>query len=124
MTDKHILVVEDEADGRLLMRTLLAEAAISVDVARSGAEAWAKLSQNSYAAAIIDLVLPDMDGVELLKKLRADLRVTPLPCIAITAYHTPGLKQDCISVGFDGYCQKPIDRTLFITLLDNVTGGL
>jgi CheY-like chemotaxis protein len=48
------------------------------------------------------------------------MRLAGLPCIAITAYHTPELKQQALAEGFDAYFSKPLDRTLFLGALDGV----
>ena len=115
-----ILIVEDEPDGQLLVSRMLAVVGIAVEVAPDGETAWNMLGTKVYKAAIVDLALPGMDGVALLRKIRSDTELATLPCIAITAYHTPELKQQALTEGFDAYFAKPLDRTLFLGALDGV----
>ncbi|MBN1311644.1 MAG: response regulator [Anaerolineae bacterium] len=121
MSASPILIVEDEPDGQLLVSRMLAVVGIAVEVAPDGETAWNMLETKDYKAAIVDLALPGMDGVELLRKIRSDTKLANLPCIAITAYHTPELKQQALAEGFDAYFAKPLDRTLFLGALDGVT---
>ena len=116
------LIVEDEPDGQELVSRMLQIANVSVDVAGDGEQAWEMLSNSTYSAAIIDLALPGMDGIQLLGHIRADERLSDLPCVAITAFHTPELKQQALAGGFDAYFAKPLDRTLFMEALFNMVG--
>jgi len=116
------LIVEDEPDGQELVSRMLQIVNVSVEVAGDGEQAWEMLANNSYTAAIIDLALPGMDGIELLGHIRADAQLGNLPCIAITAFHTPELKQQALAGGFDAYFAKPLNRTLFIEALFNLVG--
>lgn len=120
MSDSPILIVEDEPDGQELVSRMLTVVGIPVEVAPDGEIAWSMLKAKSYRAAIVDLALPGMDGIELLRKIRSDIKLANLPCIAITAYHTPELKQQALAEGFDAYFSKPLDRTLFLGALDGV----
>jgi CheY-like chemotaxis protein len=120
MGDSPILIVEDEPDGQELVSRMLTVVGITVEVAPDGELAWNMLTSNAYRAAIVDLALPGIDGIELLRKIRSDIKMANLPCIAITAYHTPELKQQALAEGFDAYFAKPLDRTLFLGALDGV----
>lgn len=118
MFDQPVLIVEDEPDGQELLTRMFAVVGIPNAVASDGEEAWHMLMTTEYGAAVVDLALPGMDGFQLLRKIRADSRLHRLPCIAITAYHTPELKQQALAEGFDAYFAKPLERTLFISALD------
>ena len=118
----HVLVVEDDADGQVLMATLLGHLGISIDVAGDSAEAEQFLFQsgNTYNAAIIDLALPDKDGWQLLSEIQASSQTMNLPCIAVTAYHNSKLREDAILAGFKAYFPKPLDGTMFLKGLENI----
>jgi CheY-like chemotaxis protein len=120
MSDSPILIVEDEPDGQELVSRMLTVVGITVEVAPDGELAWNMLTSKAYRAAIVDLALPGIDGIELLRKIRSDIKMAKLPCIAITAYHTPELKQQALAEGFDAYFAKPLDRTLLLGALDGV----
>lgn len=112
MNKLPILVVEDEPDGQELVSRMLAQVNIKVDVTGSAEDAWQRIHDTAYSALIIDLALPGKDGFELLREVRQN-KMT-IPCIAITAFHTPELKQKALEEGFDAYFAKPLDRTRFI----------
>ena len=118
----HILVVEDDADGQVVMSTLLGHLNISIDVAADAAQAEYFLfeSGNSYTGAIIDLALPDKDGWQVLSEIHSDSRTANLTCIAVTAYHTSKLREEAILAGFKAYFPKPIDGTGFLRELEHI----
>ncbi len=115
-----ILVVEDEPDGQELVSRMLSQSNVAVDVAGNAEEAWNFLMSNQYAAAIIDLALPERDGFELVTAIRGESELTGLPCVAMTAFHTPELKQRAMSDGFNAYFPKPLDRNRFLGELDRI----
>jgi len=115
-----ILVVEDEPDGQELVSRLLSQSNVAVDVAGNAEEAWNFLMSNQYSAAIIDLALPERDGFELVTAIRGEADLTALPCVAMTAFHTPELKQRAMTDGFNAYFSKPLDRTRFLGELDRI----
>jgi two-component system cell cycle response regulator DivK len=121
-TKWHILVIEDDADGQVVMSTLLGHLNISVDLASDAAEAEHFLFQSgqTYDGAVIDLALPDKDGWQILSEILADSRTADLPCIAVTAYHTSKLREDAILAGFRAYFPKPIDGTKFLRELESI----
>ena len=115
-----ILVVEDDPDGQEVVARMLTQVQIESDIAGSAEEALTLLGANAYTGVIIDLALPGKDGFQLLQLIRGDAALTSLPCIAVTAYHTPELKHDALQIGFDGYFAKPINRTLFLRAVEEI----
>ena len=118
----HVLVVEDDADGQVVMATLLGHLGISMDVAGNSAEAEQFLfgSGYEYNAAIIDLALPDKDGWQLLSEILENSQTSSLPCVAVTAYHSSKLREDAILAGFKAYFAKPIDGMTFLRELESI----
>ena len=110
----QILIVEDEPDGQELVSRMLAQFNVQVDIAGDAEQAWNFLMQKNYAAAIIDLALPERDGFELVSAIRGEAGLNELPCVAMTAFHTPELKQRAINDGFNAYFPKPLDRSRFL----------
>jgi CheY-like chemotaxis protein len=110
MSNRPLLVVEDEPDGRELVSRLLLQMNVKVYATENAEQALQALQESvEYGAVIIDLALPGMDGLQLLEAIRGDARTRDLPCFAITAYHTPELKQKALQSGFNGYFAKPLD---------------
>jgi two-component system CheB/CheR fusion protein len=120
LQSKSVLVVEDDPDGQELVARMLIRANIAVEVAGTAEDALQLISPEEHVAIVIDLALPGMDGFELLNRIRQDSALATLPCIAITAYHTPSLKQRVMSKGFDAYFPKPLDDIRFLKTLKEI----
>lgn len=123
MNNWRVLVVEDERDGQEVVQGILGYFNIAVDVASSADEALRLLGANNYTAAVIDIGLPGMNGLELMQHLREQPAFKTLPCVAITAYHTSQLKKDALGAGFDAYFPKPLDDTNFVRELERVVSA-
>jgi CheY-like chemotaxis protein len=102
---KTILVVDDEEDIRLLYREELSEAGYRVDLAADGTEALRRVQQSRPDLMTIDLKMPGMDGVELLRRVREIHR--ELPIIICTAYGD--FKRDFGTWASDAYLTKSSD---------------
>ncbi len=120
MQPQSVLVVEDDPDGQELVARMLIRANIPVEVAGTAEDALQLIAPQEHVAIVIDLALPGMDGFELLSRIRQDATLSKLPCIAITAYHTPSLKQRVMNEGFDAYFPKPLDDIRFLRTLKEI----
>lgn len=120
MNNSHILVVEDEQDGREIAESLLGHFGIKTDVASTAEEALKLLATNHYTAAVIDLMLPGMDGLQLARAIRGNPQTAALPCIAITAYHSGTMRRQAGEAGYDGFYPKPLDYSGFIEELNRI----
>jgi CheY-like chemotaxis protein len=116
----HILVVEDEPDGQEVALELLKTHNIRTDIAATAEEALDLLKLQSYTAAIIDLALPQMDGLELLRAIRSNPAIQGMPCIAYTAYHSSLVKKQAIEAGCNAYLTKPVDDQRFVIELSRI----
>ena len=103
-----VLVVEDHPALRSLLVEHLLQAGFAVDGAECGREAQALLEVVSYDAMILDLGLPDMDGMVLLEKRRHTVNAD-LPCIILTARDAVQSRVDGLNTGADDYILKPFD---------------
>jgi CheY-like chemotaxis protein len=104
---KKIAVVEDNPDNRLLVRALLEDHYVLTEY-ETGAEALAGLPGDRPDLVLLDISLPGMDGMEVLRRLRAEPALTGLPVIALTAHAMAGDRQRFLAAGFDDYVTKPI----------------
>ena len=114
---KKIAVVEDNPDNRLLVRVIL-ESLYEVVEYENGFSALAGLPQNPPDVVLLDVSLPEMDGTEVLKRIRADERLRRLPVIALTAHAMAGDREKFLAAGFDDYVTKPIVEE--VLLLDAI----
>jgi CheY-like chemotaxis protein len=113
MTKETILIIDDNLLNLKLVTYLLTEKGYDVRSALNAKEALKILKTFQPHLILMDIQLPDIDGFELTKKLKADPNYKDIPIIAITAYAMKGDKERIIAAGCDGYIAKPIDtRTL------------
>ncbi len=122
MANKRILVVEDDPDGQEMVTTMLQHNNFVVDTADNGEQAADILFNHgaTYSAIVIDLALPGIDGWELLGHILNNPQTAHIPCIAVTAFHNPKLREDALRAGFTAYFPKPIDGTLLGRELDRL----
>jgi two-component system cell cycle response regulator DivK len=104
---KTIVVVEDNADNRMLLGAILGDRYEVVEY-EDGIEALAGLRRRRPDLVLLDISLPGMDGCEVLRRLRADTSLHGLPVIALTAHAMAGDRERYLAQGFDHYVAKPI----------------
>jgi CheY-like chemotaxis protein len=102
-----IAVVDDNSDNRLIIRTILEDQYEIVEYS-SGLEAIEGFRKNRPDVVILDISLPEMDGTEILRRIRTDTQLTDLPVIALTAHAMVGDREKYLSAGFNDYVAKPI----------------
>src|SRR5215831_17888272 len=102
-----IAVVDDNADNRLIIRTIL-EDQFEVQEFSGGSEALDGFRKDPPDVVILDISLPEMDGTEILRRLRSDERLSYLPVIALTAHAMVGDREKYLAAGFNDYVAKPI----------------
>lgn len=101
-----ILVVDDSLTNRTLERNMLASLGYAVDVAVDGREAWAKLQQTPYDLLVTDVQMPEMDGLELTRRVRADPQLRQLPVILVTSRGRQSDVELGAAAGADEYLVK------------------
>ncbi len=104
---KILLVEDNEINLDMIVRRLRKR--FEIIVARSGQEAIDKARIEAPAVVLMDLGLPDMDGLEATRRLKADAATTALPVIALTAQAMAGDREKTLEAGCDDYEQKPIE---------------
>jgi len=104
---KKIAVVEDNPDNRLLVRVIL-ESLYDVVEYETGFAALAGLPEENPDLVLLDISLPEMDGTEVLRRIRADAQLQALPVIALTAHAMSGDREKYLAAGFNDYVTKPI----------------
>jgi two-component system, cell cycle response regulator DivK len=109
MAGQQILVVEDNAKNMTLLRDVLRATGYRTLEASTGGHALKLATEHGPALVLMDIRLPDMDGVEALSRLRMDERTAFIPVLAITAQAMKGDSERFKEAGFDGYLSKPVD---------------
>ena len=111
---KTVLVVEDDGPSMYLVTFLLAEKGYNVLKADGGLEGVRIASEEKLDLILMDIRLPDIDGYEAVKKIRASKAGGKAPIIALTSFAMVGDEEKALSEGFTGYITKPIDPTTFL----------
>jgi two-component system, cell cycle response regulator DivK len=118
-----VLVVEDNEISRKLACTLLDLRGYDTLAAGTVAAAVDLAVEHRPVLILMDIQLPDQDGVAALAKLRADARTAAIPVIALTAYAMAGDRERLLSKGFDAYLSKPIDVRSFVDDIAKLIAG-
>jgi DNA-binding response OmpR family regulator len=103
----HLLVVDDIEDNRTVLRRRLMVAHFQVDEACGGAEALEMLAKRKYAAVLLDHMMPGMDGLETLQRIRAQWSKRELPVIMVTARDEDPLVIRLLEAGANDFVAKP-----------------
>ena len=117
MTGPKILLVEDNQRNMKLFRDVLQAAGYDTVEATTGGRAVELAIEHSPDLVLMDVQLPEIDGVEALGRLREDERTASIPVLALTAQAMQGDRERFLAVGFDGYVSKPVD---IVALVDTV----
>jgi signal transduction histidine kinase/CheY-like chemotaxis protein/PAS domain-containing protein len=105
----RVLVVDDVAVNRWIVCKMLQQLDVEVDQAASGTSAISKLAESRYDLVLLDLQMPDVDGYEVLKRLRTLPRTGAAPrCISFSAHATQEGRAAAIAAGFDDHLAKPL----------------
>ncbi|WP_448951951.1 PAS domain S-box protein [Labrys neptuniae] len=116
---RRILVVDDNALNREVVGDFLQLAGIAVDSAVNGQDALAKLEAGTYDAVLMDVHMPEMDGLTATRKIRQSERWASLPLIALTAQALTKDREASLAAGMNAHLTKPIDEmALYKTLMD------
>jgi type II secretory ATPase GspE/PulE/Tfp pilus assembly ATPase PilB-like protein/CheY-like chemotaxis protein len=109
-----VLVADDDAVGRTLARGVLERAGCRVLEAPDGAEAMQRLAGGDHVdLVVLDLEMPRLDGSEVLRRLRSDVRTAGLPVVVLTGSESEGTEARLLEGGADDYVRKPLDPARF-----------
>jgi two-component system, cell cycle response regulator DivK len=109
MAGERILVVEDNEKNMKLFRDVLQARGYHIVEATTGERAVELAIEHGPALVLMDIQLPDIDGVEALGRLRANARTASIPVLALTAQAMEGDRERFLAAGFDGYVSKPVN---------------
>jgi PAS domain S-box-containing protein len=119
----RLLYIEDNPVNALIVRELINQRGnLTLDEADDGASGIHSARERRPDLILIDMQLPDFDGLEVLRRLRADPSTAAIPCIALSANAMPEDIQLALGAGFADYWTKPLDFRVFLGALDTLFG--
>jgi PAS domain S-box-containing protein len=116
-----VLYIEDNPINLILVEELVrGQAGLAIECAETGLAGVARAKALQPDLILIDIQLPDIDGFEVLQRLRQQVETAAIPCVALSANAMPEDIARALALGFDDYWTKPIDFTTFLTALDRL----
>lgn len=119
----RILLVEDNEMNRDMLSRRLARRGHEVEMAVDGPEGVAKALAGSYDLILMDMSLPEIDGWEATRRIRAEDAGRTVPIVALTAHAMAGDKEKALEAGCNDYDTKPVDLDRLLGKIQALTGG-
>jgi CheY-like chemotaxis protein len=114
----RLLVVDDDVRNIFALTSLLEQHGVNVLSAETGTEAISLLNQDEEIDAVLmDIMMPEMDGYETMRRIRANPRHRLLPILALTAKAMKGDREKCLEAGASDYIAKPVNTEELLALL-------
>ena len=126
MNENPILLVEDNRVNQIVALAILGRVGARVEVAANGVEAIEALKRSRFDAVLMDVQMPEMDGLEataLVRSGRSGVLEPAVPIIAMTAHATREDREQCLRVGMNDYISKPFHPGVLMRILDGFLLG-
>jgi CheY-like chemotaxis protein len=119
MEPRKLLIVDDDKVNRMVAELFLRQTKWEVHQAENGVDALLKLHDGSYQCILLDISMPDISGLELCRRIRADERWRTARLVAYTAHALPDERSAIMEAGFDAILTKPAAREELIAAVGN-----
>ncbi|PSM20283.1 MULTISPECIES: response regulator transcription factor [Nitratireductor] len=123
MERTRVLIVEDEPNIVESLRFILERADFAVEALASGTDALDRLRRGRFSAAILDVMLPGMNGFELLRAIRADPALKRLPVLVLTAKGQAADRRMAETIGADAFITKPFSNADVVARVRSIVGA-
>lgn len=120
---RKVLVVDDDARNRKLMELLIEAEGYAVGSVASGAAALAAVAATVPSLILLDIMMPDMDGFDVLRRLKADPQASRIPVIMVTALDDDASRMRLGAAGASRVITKPVDRWALKACLNEFLGN-
>ncbi len=119
----NILLAEDSLSNQIVFQAMLNASAYQLHIVNDGKEALSALKSHEFDAVLMDIYMPEMDGITATQQARADSNIPHVPIIALTANAMQGDQDRFIEAGMDDYLAKPVNKQSLIDILDKWTAA-
>jgi len=119
-TGQTVLVVDDMSDNLILISLWLQDMGYRAVTATNGADALSVAKLARPDLILMDIAMPQQDGLAATRRIREEGEFERVPIIALTAFDTDGFRQAAFDAGFNGYLTKPVDFTRLGSLIENL----
>jgi DNA-binding response OmpR family regulator len=123
LSKARVLIVEDEPNIVESLNFILGQAGFDVETAVDGAEALQRLRRQVYSALILDLMLPGINGFDVLRSVRSDGELKDMPVIVLTAKGQAADRQAAEAIGATAFITKPFSNAEIVQRVSELTGG-
>ncbi|MBB3980162.1 DNA-binding response OmpR family regulator [Rhizobium azooxidifex] len=123
MFKTRVLIVEDEPNIMESLSFILQRADFDIDTAPDGVEALRQLRRHTYSALILDLMLPGISGLDVLRSVRSDKALEALPVIVLSAKGQAADRKAAETTGATAFITKPFSNAEVIDRVRELTGG-
>ena len=120
---KTALVIEDNEDNMELITFILEKSGFATIRAENGKKGIEIAQTERPDFILLDIQLPDIDGIEVLKVIRKSHVLAQIPVIAITSYAMSGDRERLLENGCNGYIEKPINPETILSVINQIIGG-
>ena len=120
---RRLLIAEDDPANQFAMTAMLSKAGFEPTVAATGRELVLRLAAEDFDVVLMDINMPEEDGLEATRRIRAGQAgqgKASVPIIAMTAYAMAGDREKCLEAGMDGYVSKPVDLAVLLEEIEGV----
>ena len=122
MKTSKILIVDDNLASRELLIAILKHSCYEIMEACNGQEALDTISRTQPDLVLLDIEMPVLDGIAVIRRIREHSRFASMPVLAVTANAMQGTRERVLSEGFSGYVTKPIDGPLIRKQIKEILG--
>jgi CheY-like chemotaxis protein len=120
--EKHILIVDDDEMVRMALVELLKPEGYFLDEASSGKEALEKINRDKYDLMMFDIIMPEMDGIELCRRVRTKEEYKDIPIVFLTAKSREQDKAKGLEAGANLFLSKPISPEKLLNIISETIG--
>lgn len=118
---REILIIDDDSKNIFALNAVLKAKKYQCISANSAAEGFDILSRNKNVSVVLmDMMMPEMDGYQAIKKMKGDEALQSIPVVAITAQAMSGDREKCLEAGADAYISKPVNVDELMEVLNAV----